>query len=143
MKREHRLVDMTFGLQKQSIELGKLLAKIDITKIEGYEQAVQPRAQASAWYNGRERGIALTFRAFNRPTFVIAFSECRNTDAIVIDNWCLEKEDINPVTVADFQNDADYHRRKFVECERYENAAMIILELIEGWFDGKEGKCRY
>lgn len=140
MKRANKLLDVNLNLQDQSVQIGKLLARVDFTQIKGYGKAAHARVETSAWYNGRERGIALTLNAFNRPTFVIAFSECRNSDSIVIDNWCPEAQHfLNPPTIADFTDDAYYKRRKSVPCEEYAEAVIVIISLIEGWMAGKEG----
>lgn len=135
---DYPICDLTFGLNDQALQVGKLLSKVDFTKINGYYDVETPRVKTSTYYNGRERGIALTLSGRERPTFAIIVSEGRNTNQIVIDNFPIKQPNINSVTLDDFSDYAYYVRRKFVECKDYDRAVEVILELIEGWFAGKE-----
>ena len=65
--------------------------------------------RSAAYYNGRERGICLygNYCKDFKKGFVIAFTECINSDNIVIDYWEIKNPCfLNPPTVADFTDEA-------------------------------------
>ncbi len=67
-----------------------------------------------AWYNGRERGVALVCRKqrFSDPALVITFGECRSSDSIFVDSWMMEPN-MNGPTVVDFPETAYQNRQTF------------------------------
>jgi hypothetical protein len=134
-----KLAYPTLSMNEQAIEV---LNRLKHMTIEDSRVLVQ----TAAWYNGRERGFSLTFyamkvtytdREINRPNFVIAISEHRNCDSIVIDNWPIGYIPMNPPTVSDFNDDAYYRRRRTVPYQQYDEAVDVVRELVRQWMAGE------
>lgn len=134
-----QLANPTLSMNAQALEVLKRLKHMNLE---------DPRilVQTAAWYNGRERGFSLTFHAMRvtygdreifRPNFVIAVSEHRCCDSIVIDNWPIGYIPMNPPTVSDFNDDAYYRRRRTVPFEQYDDAVDVIRELVRQWMNGE------
>lgn len=88
-----KLVDMTFGINRQAMAV---LHYLDCYEID--ETAGQIFYTTTApWYNGRERGIVLQVKnPINyREALCIAFFEHRNSDSICALKW-IGQPDINP-----------------------------------------------
>jgi len=80
----------------------------------------------SVWYNGRERGYALSvYRLGKIDGLVITFGEHRNSDNIFVDSWVTTLS-INPPTVADFTDDAYKNRVNF----RYGECGAVVRYIL-------------
>ena len=134
------IVDLNLSANAQAVEVLQRLSRRSFeTEVPNFIPALKPAT--TAWYNGRERGFALTFGGgevndITYPVFVITWAEHRNSDAIVVDNWTQKSRPFNQPTVADFTDDAYYNRRQWVKCEEYDKAVDLILSLIRDYFDG-------
>lgn len=101
--------------------------------LSGYELKVrrQHHAETWAWYNGRERSIALTIEA-RTPThdrngrLVIVFGECRNSDRIFVDTWS-DRCSLDPPRLEDFTDAAYEKRQMFATAEA---AAQHVRKLV-------------
>jgi hypothetical protein len=84
----------------------------------------------SAWYNGRERGVCITFLRKGK-SLAVTFGECRNSDSIFIDHFEV-KVGVNPPTVNDFSEEA-YRQRRYAPYLGIEQAIEIIHEILSKW----------
>jgi predicted transposase YbfD/YdcC len=87
--------------------------------------------ETSAWYNGRERGVCVTFRHKKSKYLAITFGECRNSDSIFIDHFDI-KCNLNPPTIADFSEDA-YGKRRYADYLGISDAIDIITNILRDW----------
>lgn len=67
-----------------------------------------------AWYNGRERGFALTVGGPNLKTLVVVCNEAGSSDDIVVDSWHRDYWTwLDPPTAEEFTDDARMARKSF------------------------------
>src|ERR1041385_7545837 len=114
MLKNVKLFNPKLSVKDCSWEIGKLLKKVKLDELPGATEEIGYfTPQTSAWYNGREEGIAITLQTFNdsRPVYVIAFGEHRNTDSIFIDHWTMKAAPFNHPTVPDLPEFAYYNTR--------------------------------
>ncbi len=94
----------------------------------------------SAWYNGRERGIAVALTKTginddakvpvnNERRLVLVFGEARGSDSIFLDKWTDSGVDINPPTHDDFTDEAYKQRRHFPYGAVRKTAEAVIKEI--------------
>ena len=136
-KLKTKICNPKLGIKDQATQIAKRLAKINLESLAGFDDDAYSFPQTYAFYNGRERSIAVEIppvygRGFFKPGLVIVFGECRNSDAIVIDYWTIDSSSMNGPVVADFP-DVAYQRRIYLACEDYDNAVGLIVSLIETW----------
>ena len=82
-----------------------------------------------AWYNCRERGVALTVERYRVSRLVIVFGECRNSDEIFVDSWeGLPGDYSNGPKVEHLTDEAYESRRMFPSVDK---AAECVRKLIE------------
>jgi len=104
-----------------------------------------------AWYNGRERGFALTVGGPNLKALVVVCNEARSGDDIVVDRWTRDSEAwMDPPTAEEF-TDGAYAARKSFRVGNVGAAADYIKRLV-AWYekqakkihesDAKAAKCR-
>ena len=88
---------------------------------------------AFAWYNGRERGIALAVRSkVSDGYLVLAFGEHRNSDGIFVDVYEAEYADaMFPPNHRDKAYEAAYQNRKNFNHGQAGKAAEFIVKAIE------------
>lgn len=89
---------------------------------------------ASAWYNGRERGVCLVVRHpanLSGPGLVIVFGEHRNSDDAFVDSWTMSTLPWNPPTITDEPEEA-YDNRVFVlnRPDMVRKTTRIVLKTI-------------
>jgi len=91
------IADPTFGLTAQSLTVLHALAGWDLDNIIGRlpdEEKRHWETHTYPMYNGRERGICITFGKWistNCRILHIFFSECRNSDNIVVTWWFADR----------------------------------------------------
>lgn len=133
-----KLFDPKLNIKDYSWKIGSLLKTVVLDTMPGYDESI--RVKSTAFYNGREQGIALTLDSYNgvRPTMIIVFGEHRNTDSIHIDCWTLPSSPFNAVAVEDFTDEA-YERRMWVPVsdKMFQIAADVITKLTALWVAGK------
>jgi len=133
-----KICNPKLGIKDQAIQIAKRLGKVNLEDLVGYDSDSFTYPQTYAFYNGRERSIAIEIppvyngKFHHKPGLVIVFGECRNSDAIVIDYWTIERGSMNGPTVADFTDEA-YQRRIYLGYDKHQDAVTIILCLIEAW----------
>ena len=123
----NKLVDMTLGISEQAYAVLQGLERLQIEVPNG------TIAQTRAWYNGRERGVVLSFNAVGKGKsnhqFNISFGECRNSDQLFLDKW--EKyTGFSPPTISDFTEE-DYANRQYFEYMDIKGVAEKIKEMVE------------
>lgn len=90
------LADPKLHVQDQAWAVLHLLAGMEFD-LENYESV---HARTAAWYNGRERGIVLSYATNGgSKTLNIAIFEHRNGDSICALRWESEWFGINPPTI--------------------------------------------
>jgi len=140
--RKVKLFDPKLSVKDYAFQVGALLKKVNLNEIPGAdtEEIGYLYPETSAWYNGRERGIAITLKTFNetRPVYVIAFGEHRNNDSIFIDHFTMKNPPYNYPTVEDFPDYAYKHTRMYVSYsdDMFQKAANIIVALVMLWAKG-------
>lgn len=89
----------------------------------------------SAWYNGRERGIAVALTKTGMSVddkerrLVLVFGEARGSDSIFLDKWTETGGDINPPTHEDLSEEAYEQRRHFPYGAIRKTAEAIIKDI--------------
>lgn len=140
--RKVKLFDPKLSVKDYAYKIGALLKKINLNDIPGAdtEEIGYLYPETSAWYNGRERGIAIALKTFNstRPVYVIAFGEHRNTDSIFIDHWTMDRSAFNYPTVTDYPDFAYENTRLYVSYsdDMFQRAANVIVGLVTLWAQG-------
>ena len=127
------MIDQNLGVSFQARSILALLQSFAELEEEKYHWL-----KSTAWYNGRECGICLSFwNQDDKIQLVITFGECRNSDHIfvdtwkmVVDTWKMVPFPINPPTVVDFPEE-DYDRRTIFEWGEVAKASNHILELLK------------
>ena len=95
---------------------------------------------ARAWYNGRERGISLEVGAcLTREKTFIFFSECKNSDSIVVDSW-QALATMNGPRFDDEEYEEAYRNRTYFAPGQYDRAVSFILGAIKGQVDFDNGQ---
>jgi len=121
-----KYADTRLGIGTQATMLLHAISEREIPS--GYGVAY---TETAAWYNGRERGVSVTFHGFRRKPLVVCFAECRNSDDIVIDSFEVEYY-INPPTVANFTEET-YLLRRSVPYMAFEDAMGVVDALVREW----------
>ena len=140
-QRVQKLFDPKLNVKDYSWKIGNLLKKIKLNQLPGYDTSIY--TETTAFYNCRERGIALTLKCWNvkgfkqRPVFVIVFGEHRSSDSIFIDFWTQTTPPFNGPTTEDLTDEA-YEHRLFVPYSdsMFEEAAFIITGMVVSWVHG-------
>jgi hypothetical protein len=95
--------DLTLSLSAQSMAILHLLADREVG-FASLDEDNQPlcQIQSYAWYNGREKGVALIVwygSVTAGPCYIIAFGEDRGSDRIFIDSWYEPMAPLNGPTI--------------------------------------------
>jgi hypothetical protein len=123
-----KFADIDINISTQALLVLRALSRQEIPDDWG----IAP-LETSAWYNGRERGVCVTFRHSSGKYLAITFGECRNSDAIFIDHFDLKCK-LNPPTIADFSQEA-YEKRRYANYLDISHAIDIITDTIKDWAD--------
>ena len=120
-----RYADTRLGISTQATMLLELLAATPCP-----DEYVTSQSTA-AWYNGREHGISVTYRkGFKRKPLIVVFTECRNSDDIVIYNW--EADLFNPPIVSDLTPEV-YSASRHFPYLAFQDAVDHIMSLVREW----------
>lgn len=139
-----KLFDPKLNVKDYSWKIGRCLQKVNLSDLPGFDDSVKTYTQA--FYNGRERGIALTLQSMSnsRRVYIIVFGECRNSDSIFIDHWTMDGGlgPYNGPIVSDFPESA-YEQRLYVSpvgagLNMFQVAADKIVDLIKVWLKAKK-----
>ncbi len=90
-----------------------------------------------AWYNGRERGIALVVKQRNKKRLVFTFGEQRNSDSIFLDKWEDDDSWVQPPTLENF-TDETYKKRRYFEYGECGKTALAIVNDIRSYLGLKD-----
>jgi predicted transposase YbfD/YdcC len=123
-----KYADIDMNISTQALLVLRALSRQEIPDDWG----VMP-LETSAWYNGQERGVCVTFRHSSGKRLAITFGECRNSDAIFIDHFDI-KWMLNPPTIADFSEEA-YKKRRYANYLDISHAIDIITDTLRDWAD--------
>jgi|ERR671925_1909952 hypothetical protein len=108
---------------KKAIAILYALSEYEVDEFAGF-------LETSAFYNGRERGVAITAHSFaSNRDWAIVFGEHRNSDSIFVDMFEFSG-DINPPTIANFTEEA-YKDRHFFSYNQVGQAAEYIFHQIQ------------
>lgn len=121
-----KFASIDMNISTQALLVLRVLSTHDIPP----EWKIEP-VETSAWYNGRERGVCITFRNKQNKCLAITFGECRNSDSIFIDHF-ETKMTLNPPTVRDFSEEA-YRLRRYAPYLGVSDAIDIITEILSNW----------
>lgn len=121
-----KFANIDMNISTQALLVLRVLSTHDIPP----EWNIEP-IETSAWYNGQERGVCVTFRNKQNKYLAITFGECRNSDSIFIDHFDTALT-LNPPTLADFSEES-YRRRRYAPYLGISDAIDIITEIIGNW----------
>ncbi|WP_353189047.1 hypothetical protein [Pseudomonas sp.] len=121
-----KFASIDMNISTQALLVLRVLSTHDIPS----EWNIEPM-ETSAWYNGRERGVCLTFRRNQGGCLAITFGECRNSDSIFIDHFEAALT-LNPPTVSDFSEKA-YRLRRYAPYLGISDSIDIITEILSNW----------
>ena len=127
----NKLIDMSLGISEQAYAVLQGLRRLQIEVPDGV--GVQTRA----WYNGRERGIALSLYQYSGKTIQeshndqlnITFGECRNSEQIFVDHW-VGYTGFSPPTVENFTEEA-YNNRQYFPYMDIVGVTEKIKEMVD------------
>ena len=105
--------------------------------LSGYIIPEGLRVSTYAWYNGRERGVALVVNpAGSNKTRRIVFGEDRRSDQIFIDFWHTDRVDllVDPPHHTEEGYASAYERRRFLSCLAIDRVVAVIRLLVEQSF---------
>lgn len=102
------------------------VAKAVAKHLTGAEKA---RVSSFAWYNGREKGIAIVTEGlcFTDRT-VVVINEHRSSDNITVDNYLSHRGDVPHHT--DEGYGAAYENRAYYDFEAVEKAARAVVKIL-------------
>lgn len=116
------LIDISLGIKNQATVI--LYALQEYNDMNLYSCPTK----TIAWYNGRERGIALMVASPSRTKQLnITFGEERRSDCIFVDAW--EADYNSEITVKDFTEEGYKNRRSF-DCLDIKSATAYIISTI-------------
>ena len=124
-----KYADIDMNISTQALLVLRALSVHEIPDAWGVKSV-----ETSAWYNGRERGVCVTFQAQNKKALAVTFGECRNSDSIFIDHFEVTLS-INPPTVLQF-SDSAYRLRRYAPYLDISKAVDVIIEIVEKWAGG-------
>jgi hypothetical protein len=93
--------DLTLGLKAQSTAVLHMLASYEVDFLSDPKLC---NIKTAAWYNGRERGYSCLVQMYpgmGTKTLIIAWSEARSSDALLVYSWESDKYFDNPPTADD------------------------------------------
>lgn len=131
-----KFFDVSLGIQPQARAVLQMLDGQGLDTDSGFECATW------AWYNGRERGFAMTCGAPNVPTLVVVCNELSNGDSIVVDQWYTPRPWMVQPETADFA-EGYYGARKFFPCGNVGAAADYLMKLVEQHQSAKARKAAF
>lgn len=125
-------IDSKLNVKKPAWDVLRILQRRLRELPENLERKVLQTGTA-AWYNGRERGISLVVQKRQQSTenLVIVWTECRNSDQIVVWAWRPKHISINPPSYEDTGFDAVYKHGTYFDYNKQWTAAQYINSVIE------------
>lgn len=99
------------------------------------------RLDTFAWYNGRERGIAVVAEHVGRDErFVVVFGELRNSDGIFVDVYEGQGSFLDPPHWTDDGYEQAYEKRESFPHGAAGKAAVYVLKHISKWIKEKNAQ---
>lgn len=127
MTMTNRIGDQTLGLRGQALAVLAMLSEREPDFAEFSEGRYEVEIDTRAWYNGRERGIALVLYRFGYDgCIVVTFGEMRTSDGIFVDHWEMQAPPYNGPTIEHMPDRAYYRRKEFP----YGNVGAVVDHIL-------------
>ena len=110
------------GIKQTAMKVVRAVDRLLTRKQKGY-------VTSSAWYNSRERGVALVVGCFSGVKQVFVINECRGSDQIALDAYETQKW-ASEVCWTDAGYEAAYEARTYFRYNATATAAKAVAKLI-------------
>ncbi len=121
--------DPSFGLSAQALAILQLLAGEDPTFADYEDGRYLVTIETFPWYNGKEKGVALTVQAYSQSCLIIAFGEHRASDQIFVEHWVDAEPPFNCPTPT------THSTRDVFPARNYAAVVDHILDLMKAYYN--------
>lgn len=131
------------GISSQARAILQILADSEpvFAEFDERSRSYKITIKTFAWYNGNERGVALTVqRDPNGRCLVITFGETSNSDRVFVEHWLMEDAPINGPRVEDLEAVNSYRKDGFPP-QNYSEVVVFILQEMQSFY-GAQGQVR-